>query len=271
MVVPRHMRPALFVVAALSFFALVEATSSPSVSFSSCVTACIKTESCSTSDMKCMCKSSRSKFLSNVAACMYYKCPDEIRSFDSSFMTPLASACKEAGRQIPQSKIDEADETAELFADKLPSTTAPTTSAKATPKTTFTLTSPATSSESKKTTAAAATTSMSSEPAETPSSSSSSSSADDEDTTTSSTTEDSTTTTADTAATTSTTLARETTSSSSATRAATQSSTSTKSAGRSDPTDSSPFATPQNAVGRSSGASSWVLAGLPLALAVAMR
>lgn len=260
MVVARHVRPALFVLAAtLAFFAQVEATSATSVSLSSCVASCVKAEGCETSDAKCVCKGAKSNLLDHVAVCMYYSCPDEIRTFDATFMTPLASVCKTIGKAIPQSKIDEADETAQTFADKLPSTsktqTTSTTSAKATPKTTLA------TSESKKTTAAATT---STEPAETESSSTSS--VDDETTTISSTTTDSTPTPATSATSATTTLAI---APDSPTRAATQSSTSTKGAAKSDPTDSSPFASPPNAAGRST--TSWILASLPLALAVAMR
>ncbi|KAH8905138.1 hypothetical protein BR93DRAFT_767026 [Coniochaeta sp. PMI_546] len=253
MVVARHIRPALFaVVVTLSFFTQVKATSSTTLSLSTCVTSCVKAESCETSDAKCVCKGAKSYLLDHVAVCMYYKCPDEIRTFDASFTTPLVSVCKAIGKAIPQSKIDEADETAQTFADKLPplstskAVTTSTTSAKATPKTTLT------TSESKKT--SAATTSTSSEAAETESSTTSS--VDDEPTST--TTTDSTPT--------STTLAIAT---NSPTRAATQSSTSTQGAAKSDPTDSSPFALPPNAAGRST--TSWVLASLPLALAVMMR
>lgn len=265
MVVASRIRPALFALAAaLSLFAQVEAASPPSLYVSSCVAACIEKEFCATSDTKCMCLGAKLKLLDHVAVCMYYSCPNEIRSFDSSFITPLASACKGIGRAIPQPKIVEADETAQVFVDKLPPlSTSQSTSAKATPKTTTI--AQTSSSQSKKTTAAATT---SSKPAETTESSTSSSSVDDESTaSTTTSTDSSSTTTTDGVPTTSTTLARAT---SSPTRAVTQSSTSTKGAPKStDPADSSPFGTPQSAAGRST--TSWILTGLPLALAVMIR
>ncbi|OIW34511.1 hypothetical protein CONLIGDRAFT_7691 [Coniochaeta ligniaria NRRL 30616] len=258
MVAARHIRPALFAVAAtLSFFAQVEARTSTTLNLSSCVTSCIKKKGgCETSDVKCVCQGAKSSYLlDHVAICMYNDCPDQIRTFDASFITPLVSACNIIGKSVPQSLIDEADQTAQTFADKLPplstskTLTTSTTSAKATPKTTVTSTSESEQSTSSTTSKA--------QPTETETSTTSS--VDDETTTaaaSSTTTESKPTTT----------LAIAT---SSPSRAATQSSTSTQGASRSDPTDSSPFATPPNAAGRS--VTSWALASLPLALAVLMR
>ncbi|KAB5579926.1 hypothetical protein GE09DRAFT_419532 [Coniochaeta sp. 2T2.1] len=263
MVASRH---ALFALAAAFIFASqVQAASSLTLSLSSCATACIQTESCETSDVKCVCKGARSKLLYNVAVCMYYRCPDEISSFSQSFIAPLESACEAINRDIPQSKINLAEATAKLLADKVPKTsskevTTPTTSARAspTPKTSTT-TSPV-----KQTT----TTTPKAQPTTaTETEESTTSSEDDEPTTTNSPT--TTSPSEDTPTTTPTTLATATNSPS---RAATQSTTSTRAAGRPDPTDSSPFATTPNAAGRSrSTVSSWLLASLPIALAVAMR
>lgn len=253
MVVARHLRPALFALATLSFLAQVEATST---TFSSCVTTCIGLEGCGTDDVKCMCKGAKAHLLEHVPVCMYNNCPDQIRTFDASLVTPLVSECQAIKKPIPQDKIDDADAAAEVFADKLPplttskTLTTSTTSAKATPKTTVVVTSSQTSKKSSTSTTKAQSTKTETE-------NSTTSSADDEPTSTSETTADHTP---------STTLAVATTS---PTQAAAQSSTSTRSAARADPTDSSPFASPRNAAGRSMA--SWVWASLPLALAVMMR
>ncbi|KAB5551374.1 hypothetical protein GE09DRAFT_170630 [Coniochaeta sp. 2T2.1] len=257
-------RPALLALAAAFLFASqVQAASSPTLSLSSCATACIETESCETSDVKCVCKGARSKLLYNVAVCMYYRCPDEISSFSQSFIAPLESACEAINRDIPQSKINLAEATARLLADKVPKTsskevTTPTTSARAppTPKTSTT-TSPV-----KQTT----TTTPKAAPTTESETETSTSSEDDDEPTTTTTPPKTTSPTKDTPTTT---LATATNSPS---RAGTQSTTSTRAAGRPDPTDSSPFATTPNAAGRSrSSVSSWLLASLPIVLAVAMR
>lgn len=240
MVVARHIRPALFAIAAiLSFLAEVEATSASSFSFSNCVDSCIYGAGCSTTDGKCMCKAAKSHFLDNVAVCMYYHCPNEVRSFESSFIAPMVAGCKEINKPIPQDNIDEAEDTASTFADKLPPLTTSkksTTSAKATPKTTVT-----TASGSKQPPPATTTQTQATETGSS---------------TATTTTTDSTPSTIATAT-------------DSPTQAASQSSTSTEAASNSDPTDSNPFGTPPNAAGRSM--TSWVWASLPLALAVLMR
>lgn len=114
-------RGAQAALAIVSTFALTQAKSSNvEVKFDKCVTGCVDSAGCASNDVKCMCTSARDdSLLDIVAQCLYFHCIPELKKFDSSFMDIIVNGCKEFGKAIPQDDIDSAEATAELFVQKL--------------------------------------------------------------------------------------------------------------------------------------------------------
>ncbi|KAK1769888.1 hypothetical protein QBC33DRAFT_556309 [Phialemonium atrogriseum] len=253
MALPKHLRSALLTTAViLPFLSQVSSTtssSSSSVVFSTCIDSCIGNGACGIGNPRCMCKAARGSFLDNVLVCMYHHCTGEVRSAEALFLHPMEAGCASIDKPIPESSIDEAERVLSTLIARLPEatseTTTTTTIARLTP-----ITTPTTTPQQSRITLQEPTTESETKPTETRALGSS---ADDR---------------APTTAVASQPPARTTTP---VTRASSQSSTKTKPAPNTDPTDSSPFATPpDSAAGRGMGPS-YLWAGLPLAIAVALR
>ncbi|KAG7292296.1 hypothetical protein NEMBOFW57_002331 [Staphylotrichum longicolle] len=105
------------------------------VQFPSCVTNCITSSYCEADSAKCMCKAAREIFLDSVISCLFFNCKSDLRTFDSSFLSPIEEFCDDSGRDIPSSKLRAASSAASSYIAKLPplTTAKPTTSFSASP------------------------------------------------------------------------------------------------------------------------------------------
>jgi len=236
--VKKHLRTTLFATALLlPLLGQVEASSSTSVVFSQCIDSCIGFSDCGISRPKCMCKASRGSFLDNVLVCMFFHCTSELPNAESQFLVPMELGCASINKPIPEDSIEQAEGVLKTLLGRLSGTPTSTIddSPRSTPARQQTRT---TESKSKPTEASASTSSV------------------DGVANTSAATDSPAPTTL-------------TEVGDSATQTIIQSSTSVNPAPNTDPTDSSPFATPGNAAGRSVGSYLW--AGLPMAIAIALR
>ncbi|KAK3941850.1 hypothetical protein QBC46DRAFT_406913 [Diplogelasinospora grovesii] len=244
-----HMRLALVGGAVLvSFLSGVEPASSSGsfiTQFPDCVANCAQTAGCGIMNPKCMCKGAQGSFLETVLSCMYTSCPSQLNNAEDGFLKVMEIGCAAIGKSIPDDDMERAETVCSSLISKLSTTSTSTQRATAHPAT-MTL----------KTTKATATTEDSASQTATDSTTS----AEVQSTSTSSSSDDSTSAP--------TTLAVATSPTPQQSEA--QSSTSTAAAANSDPTDSSPFATPNFAASRDVGAFiGWM--GVPLAIAMALR
>jgi len=79
-------------------------------SFPSCVSQCIDQStdnSCSLSDIKCICRESNGNFLPDMVACIYGACDDTLDT--NTLLTPLQAACDLAGTPISQTALQNAE------------------------------------------------------------------------------------------------------------------------------------------------------------------
>ncbi|KAH8889518.1 hypothetical protein GQ53DRAFT_748215 [Thozetella sp. PMI_491] len=222
----------------LSLVPITQGTSSGFSFGSACVNGCVGDSGCGLNNPKCMCKAAQGNLMETVLVCMFWHCDGDLRDADQSFLGPLQDECKSIGKSIPQDDIRTAQAVASSLASKLggsvPTSTAASPHTSPQPLSTTTTPQPTT----KQTTTVAA-------PAK--------------GTTSSTSTSTSLNTPSDTP----------TSSPGPASSSSSQASTPAADVPNSDPTDSSPFATPIGGAGRSMG--SVVGAGLPLALALLLR
>ncbi|KAI0125764.1 hypothetical protein BJ170DRAFT_446499 [Xylariales sp. AK1849] len=200
--------------------------------FPDCVSNCVESAGCSATDVKCMCRASQGSFLPDVVSCMYDACTQSLPV--DVLLNPLELACEVLGKPIPDSAISSAEAAATSSDSPQPTTTTPetsktTTTQTSTPKTTYPVgTSTPTTSHSKGTTTLPASTGTTTTTTSTKSSATPKST---------STTKGAGVTT--TASTTETSLSFHT-----STQSTSDSGTTTDTGGPTDPTDSTPFASP---------------------------
>lgn len=200
--------------------------------FSQCIDSCIGFSSCGITRPKCMCKAASGSFMDNVLVCMSFHCTNELSSAESLFILPMQAGCAGINRPIPEESIEQAEAVLNTLLGRLSKTTSTTVT------------------DSPKSTPArqrTRTTESKTQPTRTNAPASS----------------------ADSETTSSTDAPAPTTLTEVATQTGGQVSTSVNAAPNSDPTDSSPFANPGNGGGRIAGSYLW--AGLPLVMAIALR
>ncbi|TVY16880.1 hypothetical protein LARI1_G004129, partial [Lachnellula arida] len=88
-----------------------------------CVQTCITQsddETCSVSDIKCLCRASAGNFLPDLITCMHGNCDDSLDN--DALLMPLQLACQIAGTPIPDSAMRNAEDRASSLASQVTTT-----------------------------------------------------------------------------------------------------------------------------------------------------
>lgn len=107
----------------LTLTALLSSRVQSQISFPQCIRDCIDASpdtTCSTSDIACLCRASRSQLLPNIVTCMHNNC---VTIDPTILLSPLQFACQIAGATLPQSVIDAAESRARELETAQPTAT----------------------------------------------------------------------------------------------------------------------------------------------------
>jgi hypothetical protein len=99
--------------------ALVASQAQATFDFNFCVSSCVHSSGCSTSDEKCVCKEARSILMDSVISCLYFNCKSDLSDFEDTFLEPIQKGCDD----LPRSKIQAVESLASSYASKLPGAT----------------------------------------------------------------------------------------------------------------------------------------------------
>jgi hypothetical protein len=85
-----------------------------------CVDNCVAATRCGSNDAKCMCLAARGNFLLQIVGCMYRQCGDRLVAVDADFLDIMDRGCAAIRVPIPADKIKSAERAATSFAQMQP-------------------------------------------------------------------------------------------------------------------------------------------------------